>query len=160
MAETPELNVFVYGTLKRDQRNHERFCRGVLAIREATVQGRLYDLPYGFPALVVPNENVQAIGTTDYVADTEKQNRALPTMRATSPGWDAVYGEIFSFDDPEERLPALDGLEGFRPGEKSFYSRVLIPATLAETGTSVMVWAYAIESAKGIYLPGGHWPAQ
>jgi gamma-glutamylcyclotransferase (GGCT)/AIG2-like uncharacterized protein YtfP len=127
-------------------------------VREATVQGRLYDLPYGFPALVVPEEDVQAIGTTNYLADTEKQNHATPVTRATSPGWDAVHGELFSFDDPEERLPALDSLESFRPGEKSFYKRILIPATVVATGTSVPAWAYTIESASGVYLPGGRWP--
>ena len=63
-----------------------------------------------------------------------------------------------SFDDPGERLPALDGLEGFRPGEEGFYRRVLIPATLARTGTIVLAWAYAIESESGVYLPGGRWP--
>ncbi len=31
------LDVFVYGTLKRGQRNHERFCRGVLAVSESSV---------------------------------------------------------------------------------------------------------------------------
>ncbi|MDQ3638066.1 MAG: gamma-glutamylcyclotransferase, partial [Actinomycetota bacterium] len=70
------LDVFVYGTLKRGQRNHERFCRGVLAVREATVRGRLYDLPFGFPALVVPKEDVWATGTADYRADVEAQNHA------------------------------------------------------------------------------------
>ena len=130
----------------------------MLAAREATVQGRLYDLPYGFPALVVPEEDVQAIGTTNYLADTKKQNNATPITRAISPGWDAVHGELFSFDDPEERLPALDALEGFRPGEQSFYKRVLVPAELVPTGTTVLAWAYATESASGMYLPGGHWP--
>jgi gamma-glutamylcyclotransferase (GGCT)/AIG2-like uncharacterized protein YtfP len=74
-------------------------------------------------------------------------------------GWDTVYGEIFGFDDPEERLPALDGLEGFHPGKDSFYRRVLIPVTPAQTGTAVLVWAYANESESGIYLSGGRWPA-
>lgn len=128
-------------------------------MREATVRGRLYDLPYGFPAVVVPEEDVQAIGTTNYLADTEKQNHAAHVTGAIPPGWDAVHGELFYFDDPEERLAALDALESFRPGEKSFYTRVLIPATLLETGTSVLAWAYAIESASGVYVPGGRWQA-
>ena len=128
-------------------------------MREATVRGRLYDLPYGFPAVVVPEEDVQAIGTTNYLADTEKQIHAAQVTGAIPPGWDAVHGELFSFDDPEERLAALDVLESFRPGEKSFYTRVLIPATLLETGTSVLAWAYAIESASGVYVPGGRWQA-
>ncbi|MBA3475066.1 MAG: gamma-glutamylcyclotransferase [Rubrobacter sp.] len=152
------LDVFVYGTLKRGQRNHERFCRGVLAVREATVRGRLYDLPFGFPALVVPKEDVWATGTADYRADVEAQNHARTGTPVTSPNQDVVHGELMSFDDSEERLPALDGLEGFRPGGKSFYGRVLVPATLAETGAIVPVWIYVVESASGVYLPGGCWP--
>lgn len=128
-------------------------------MREATIRGRLYDLPYGFPAVVIPEQDVRAIGTANYLADTEKQNNATPVTGAIPPGGDAVHGELFSFDDPEERLAALDALESFRPGEESFYTRVLIPATLLETGTFVLAWAYAIESASGVYLPNGRWPA-
>lgn len=157
-AEPTRLGVFVYGTLKRGQRNHDRFCRGVLTMAEATVRGRLYDLPLGFPALVVPQEDVIAIGTTDYLADAEKQHRAPPGPATSLPDWNTVYGELLSFDDPVERLPALDGLEGFYPPAKSFYRRVLVAATLMEISESVLVWAYAVESARGIHLPGGHWP--
>lgn len=152
------LDVFVYGTLKRGQRNHERFCRGVLAVREATVRGLLYDLPFGFPALVVPKEDVWTTGTANYRADVEAQNNARTGTLGTSPNRDVVHGELMSFDDSEERLPALDSLEGFRPGEKSCYGRVLGPATVAETGAIVPAWVYVVESASGVYLPGGCWP--
>jgi gamma-glutamylcyclotransferase (GGCT)/AIG2-like uncharacterized protein YtfP len=152
------LNVFVYGTLKRGQRNHERFCREALAVREATVRGWLYNLPFGFPALVVPKEDVWATGTADYRADVEAQNHARTGTPGTSPNRDVVHGELMSFDDPEERLPALDDLEDFRPSEKSFYGRVLVPATVAETSAIVPAWVYVVESASGVYLPGGCWP--
>ncbi len=122
------------------------------------MQGRLYDLPFGFPALVVPEEDVRAIGTADYLADADAQNRAQAGLRESLSGYDAVHGELLSFDDPRERLPALDGLEGFRPGEKSFYKRVLVPATLTETGKTVLAWTYAVETTNGVYLPEGRWP--
>jgi gamma-glutamylcyclotransferase (GGCT)/AIG2-like uncharacterized protein YtfP len=154
------LNVFVYGTLKRGQRNHDRFCQGLVSAREATVRGRLYHLPYGFPALVVPGEDVRATGTTGYLADAERGRIGEAGPQRALAGWDTVYGEILGFDDPRERLPALDGLEGFRPGEESFYERVLIPATLLWTGTTVLAWAYAVDSGSGTYLPDGRWPAQ
>ena len=153
------LNVFVYGTLKRGQRNHGRLCDGLVTAREATVRGRLYDLPYGYPALVVPEEDIFATGTTDYPADAERGRAAEAGPQGAPSGWGTVYGEIFGFDDPEERLPALDDLEGFHPDEESFYRRVLIPATPTPTGTTVLVWAYAIESESGVYLPDGRWPA-
>ncbi|MCA1719309.1 MAG: gamma-glutamylcyclotransferase [Actinobacteria bacterium] len=153
------LDVFVYGTLKRGQRNHERFCRGALAMREATVRGRLYDLPFGFPALAVPKEDVQATGTGDYLFDARTRSHAQTGPQEVSPNWDMVYGELLTFDDPEKRLPGLDALEGFRPGESGLYRRVLVPATLAEAGTTVLAWTYAVDSTSGTYLPEGRWPA-
>lgn len=157
-AEPARLGIFVYGTLKRGQRNHDRFCRGVLAVIEATVRGRLYDLPLGFPALVVPQEDVQAVGTAGYLTNMEKQQNARFGPRTSLPGWDTVHGEVLTFDDPGDRLPALDSLEDFRPDEKGFYERVLIPARLVKTGETVPAWAYAVESVDSVYLPGGLWP--
>ena len=152
------LNLFVYGTLKRGQSNHERFCRGLISVQEATVWGRLYELPFGFPALVIPETEVRATGTTNYLTDAEAGRYEEAEVSETPSSWDTVWGELLVFDDPEKRLPMLDDLEFFRPGEESFYKRVLIPATLAETGTTLLAWAYAIESMSGLYLPGGHWP--
>jgi gamma-glutamylcyclotransferase (GGCT)/AIG2-like uncharacterized protein YtfP len=125
--------------------------------REATVRGRLYHLPYGYPALIVPETDIRATGTTDYPADAEKGGVAEAGSQEGLSGWDTVYGEVLSFDDPGERLPALDRLEGFRPDEESFYRRVLTPATLSRTGATVLAWIYAIESESGVYLPGGRW---
>ena len=153
------LNLFVYGTLKRGQSNHERFCRGLISVQEATVRGRLYELPVGFPALVVPEADMRATGTMNYLADAEAAARYNIVEASEIPsGWDTVQGELLVFDDPEERLPILDDLEGFRPGEKSFYRRVLVPTTLLETGATVPAWAYALKSASGLYLRGGRWP--
>jgi gamma-glutamylcyclotransferase (GGCT)/AIG2-like uncharacterized protein YtfP len=45
------LPVLVYGTLRRGMANHDRFCFDVLDVVPASTAGRLYDLPYGFPAL-------------------------------------------------------------------------------------------------------------
>lgn len=123
------------------------------------MRGRLYELSYGFPALVAPEADIRATGTTDYSADAEVQDRAQAGPRVRSSDRGVVYGDLLSFDDPEERLPAFDELEGFHPGEESFYVRVLIPAPLAETGTTVLAWAYVVQSASGRHLPDGRWPA-
>ncbi len=148
------IDVFVYGTLKRGERNHDRFCSGALRVSDATIRGRLYDLPFGFPALVVPAENILAIGTTDYLADAEKQRATVSEAKSSDP--DTVYGELFTFDDALDRLPTLDGLEGFRPGESNLYRRVLIPVH-ADSGTQ-LAWAYAMEKPSGEHLPDGRWP--
>jgi gamma-glutamylcyclotransferase (GGCT)/AIG2-like uncharacterized protein YtfP len=152
--------VFVYGTLKRGFDNHVRLCRGVARVEAATVRGRLYEFPFGFPALVVPEEDILARGTTDYSADAEMQHDARAVAPATpGEGWDTVRGELLTFGDPETRLPALDALEGFRPGETSLYSRVLLPIR-APGGETTPAWTYAMPGARGAYLPDGRWPAR
>lgn len=52
-------HVFVYGTLMRGMRNHDHFCGDALTIEPAVTIGRLYHLPYGFPAMFdVPDGQV------------------------------------------------------------------------------------------------------
>jgi gamma-glutamylcyclotransferase (GGCT)/AIG2-like uncharacterized protein YtfP len=127
-------------------------------VREATIRGRLYELPYGFPALVVPDEDILATGSTNYLADAEEQQHVLLGSRGPSTRWDTVHGELMIFDDPEERLPALDALEGYVPGEEGLYERVLVPVEVADE--SVLAWTYRIMRITGVYLSGGDWPAE
>jgi gamma-glutamylcyclotransferase (GGCT)/AIG2-like uncharacterized protein YtfP len=72
--------MFFYGTLKRGQSNHDRFCRGAVRIEPATTLGQLYELPFGFPGLRVDAANVRAVGTRDYLADAEKQSESTPPL--------------------------------------------------------------------------------
>jgi gamma-glutamylcyclotransferase (GGCT)/AIG2-like uncharacterized protein YtfP len=148
--------LFFYGTLKRGHRNHDIFCQGSLRVEEATVRGRLYELLSGYPVLVVPEEDVRATGTADPVGDASKQQE-LNHVEVHRPDGTVIYGELFTFDDPEERLPALDRLEGFDPDGPSPYRRVLIPAETSD-GARVMAWAYVTEDSSGTHLPGGRWP--
>jgi gamma-glutamylcyclotransferase (GGCT)/AIG2-like uncharacterized protein YtfP len=148
--------MFFYGTLKRGHANHDLFCQGYLRAEEATVRGRIYDLPSGYPALVVPEEDVRAAGTADPLKDAFEQQR-LGRADVYGPDGTLVSGELLTFDDPEERLPALDRLEGFAAGKPSPYRRVLIPAEISE-GAGVLAWAYVTEGSSGIHLPGGRWP--
>jgi gamma-glutamylcyclotransferase (GGCT)/AIG2-like uncharacterized protein YtfP len=147
--------MFFYGTLKRGHANHDLYCRGYLRAEEATVRGRLYDLPSGYPALVVPEEDVRAIGTADPLGDASEQQ--LAHAKVYRPDGTLVAGELLTFDDPGERLPALDRLEGFDPARPSLYRRVLIPAETSG-GEGVLAWAYVIEGSSGTHLPGGSWP--
>jgi gamma-glutamylcyclotransferase (GGCT)/AIG2-like uncharacterized protein YtfP len=147
--------MFFYGTLKRGHANHDLFCRGYLRVEEAKVRGRLYDLPSGYPALVVPEEDIRAIGTADPLEDASEQQ--LGNDGAHRPDGTLVSGELLIFDDPEERLPALDRLESYDPAGPSLYRRVLIPAETSR-GEGVLAWAYVTEGASGTYLPGGSWP--
>ena len=151
------FRLFVYGTLKRGYSNHDLFCDNALNAEEATTCGDLYDLPFGFPAMVVPSKSVLAVGTTDYAFDASEQYKLNAAAR--KPGTDKVakvFGEIFTFDNPTVRLPKLDHLEGFDPAGSSLYRRILIPV---DTATDiVLAWAYATEKPTGTRILDGHWP--
>jgi gamma-glutamylcyclotransferase (GGCT)/AIG2-like uncharacterized protein YtfP len=152
------LRMFFYGTLKRGQANHDRFCRSALRTEPATALGHLYGMPFGFPGLHVREGDVRAVGTSDYLADTFKQRQSPPALPASDPGWDLVHGELFAFEDPEERLATLDAFEGYTPGENGMYERVLIP--VRTHGEILLAWAYQLKRPAGTYLPGGCWPAE
>jgi len=150
--------MFFYGTLKRGQSNHDRFCRAAVRVEPATTLGHLYELPFGFPGLRVYGGDVRAVGTTDYLADAEKQREVPPAPLASVPAWDLVHGELFTFEDPERRVIAFDTLEGYAPSEDSLHQRVLIPVHAG--GKTLLAWAYELKRPSGTYLPDGRWPAR
>jgi gamma-glutamylcyclotransferase (GGCT)/AIG2-like uncharacterized protein YtfP len=158
MVETdPHLTMFFYGTLKRGHANHDQFCRGYLSAEEARTRGRLYHLPFGYPALVIDEEDIRAVGTADPTSEASEQ-RSLGLTGARLLDGPRVSGELFAFGDPEVRLPVLDRLEGFDPARgPSLYRRVLIPVETSG-GVALLAWAYVVDSASGVYLPGGRWP--
>jgi gamma-glutamylcyclotransferase (GGCT)/AIG2-like uncharacterized protein YtfP len=149
--------VFVYGTLKRGGRYHA-YCRGGLMVAEARVEGVLYDLPEGYPAIVLPEATVLAVGTDDPAADAREAKR-VAGQYLTEPGSPTVHGELYTFDDPGERLPALDALEEFFPEDPaSPYRRVLVPV-LPLVGGVTPAWTYAARGPRGTHLPSGRWSA-
>jgi len=164
------LRLFVYGTLKRGFWNHDRFCRGVLAVEDALVRGRLFETSSGIPVLQVPEEDILAVGTTNPLADVATQARVVARMsnpeptpdrlpkKGTGAPWGPVYGEILTFDDPENRLPAIDRLEGFHPGGPCLYRRVLVPVWI--NGTVLPAWLYVVGdrwTGSVKELTGGIW---
>jgi gamma-glutamylcyclotransferase (GGCT)/AIG2-like uncharacterized protein YtfP len=156
MGDGPPLLMFFYGTLKRGGRNHERYCGGALGVEEGAVRGDVYDLPFGYPALVVPEESIHAFGTGDFARDAKEQR--LGQASVASLEGPRVYGEIFAFDDPGSRLPAIDRLEGFDPADASnHYRRALLPVERSD-GSGLLAWAYVVAESSGIHLPGGRWP--
>ncbi len=149
--------MFFYGTLKRGGYNHP-YCRGGRMTAEARIEGLLYDLPEGYPAIVVPEDTVLAVGTDDPLRDAHEAN-ALTRSSLAEPGTTAVHGELYTFDDPEERLPLLDELEDFFPKDPSSpYRRVLVPVR-PDGGGVTLAWAYAARRPRGTHLPDGRWPA-
>ena len=113
----------------------------------------------------VPDEDILAHGTGDPLADVGTQARLSgqwrprPVSESTTVGASgAVYGELLTFDDPLSRLPAIDRLEGFRPGGSSLYRRVLVPATI--NGIRELAWVYTVEATriKRRRIVSGRWP--
>lgn len=155
--------LFVYGTLKRGCWNHDRFCRAALHIQEATVRGQLYELPSGIPVLQVSEDDMLAAATGDFPADVAVQKRlaSMLTSQRLEPPMDGevVHGELFTFDDPAQRMPAIDRLEGFRPGQASMYRRVLTPVFTKDK--VVAAWVYVTDSEQSLRsckrLKDGRW---
>ncbi|WP_246041622.1 gamma-glutamylcyclotransferase family protein [Desulfoglaeba alkanexedens] len=165
------LRLFVYGTLKPGFWNHDRFCRGVLAVEDAVVRGRLFETSSGIPVLQVPEEDILAVGTTNPRADVATQAHVTarvsnpeptpdrPPKKGTGAPWGDVYGEPLTFDDPETRLPTIDRLEGFYPGGPCLYRRVLVPILV--NGAVLPAWLYVGEnpmSRRFTPLGESRWP--
>lgn len=154
-ASRPGIRLFVYGTLKKGFRNHDRFCSNAISIEPATTWGRLYQLPAGFPALEVPTISILATGTADPLADTRTQNETKIPQSALklfsnnphsainnqqSSDWDLVHGELMTFTNPGFDLPPIDRLEAFNPNGRCVYKRVLMAV---ETENQIRpVWLY------------------
>jgi gamma-glutamylcyclotransferase (GGCT)/AIG2-like uncharacterized protein YtfP len=161
------LQLFVYGTLRRGYANHGRYCQGVRAVQAASVPGRLYRLPSGYPALVLPERLILARAGHSVQRDLALLRRwnaashPLPLsllFENCYDGW--VAGELLYFDDFEARLAALDDLEGFRRNGRGLYLRVLAPVRLSRSGGVRAAWTYVMPEAgnRGRLLTSGRWP--
>lgn len=118
------MQIFVYGTLKFGRRNHYFYCLDAVKIETGFVQGKLYLLPAGFPALKVNEDSILAIGTKDLQADFIVQKEAK-TLKQSGEEW--IQGEIITLKTPEG-IRGVDRLESFNPGGASMYRRVLVTA--------------------------------
>lgn len=161
----PNITLFVYGTLKCGQWNHDHYCRSAISIvSAATVVGRLYVLPAGYPALEIPTTMILGHGTANPLADAAAQAGSAAdiddqahVIRPEAGDWSLVRGELIAFADPLHALQPIDRLEGFRPGQRSHYQRVLVPVRIEEQ--ICCAWTY-IQSAgpDHQFLPKGIWP--
>ena len=137
------LRLFAWGTLKSGYWNHDPFCGGALEIREARIRGRLYERP-GFPVLEGPGRGCPRPGdrrpvgrhrhtgllgghtgapvrsggvvTPDPSPKAPQRVPGAPCTGSCSPSTTLIPA-----------LPAIDRLEGFRPGGSSLYRRVAGP---------------------------------
>lgn len=154
------FRLFVYGTLKRGYWNHETYCRSAVAIEEATVRGRLYELPSAIPVLLVPDNDVLAVGSGCVLDDILRQDTAAARSEGRLlDGWDEVHGELITLADPAA-VEDIDRLEGFRPGRPCLYRRVLVSVMTAGTPMQP-AWCYVLgipSSRTIIPLGKDSWP--
>lgn len=127
------FKLFVYGTLKPNEINYQRYCAGkVLAAVPAMVYGQLYALPVGYPALVEGSDRVY--GTVLSFQD--------PQLLAV--------------------LDVLEGYDPQRRPEQNDYQRECIEAYDGSGKAIGSVWVYRmtrqrVQQERGVYLPTGVW---
>ncbi len=135
------FRLFVYGTLKSGYWNHEAYCRSAATVDEATVRGRLYELPSAIPVMLVPDDDILAVGSDRILDDILRQDTtAASAAQRLQDDWDEVHGELITFADPAV-VEDIDRLEGFRPGRPCLYRRVLVLVTTANTPAQP-AWCY------------------
>lgn len=91
------------------------------------------------------------------MVDAEVQQRfECPEFKRPAGDWDLISGELMGFEWPEQVLPPIDRLEGFRPGEPSLYQRVLVP--VLSDGLCLPAWTYwMVEPRNGKRIQDGEW---
>ncbi len=138
---------FFYGSLMERFRNFNRFVKKrVVSIEIGYCRGYLYNLPMGFPGLIVPDD-------------------PCPTL---------VAGEIMRFDKPMRMMKILDRLEHYIPGneKRSIYLRRRMPVFTAAAGDddtplrTVEAWIYvyperhlSYEHQRELRIECGQWKA-
>jgi gamma-glutamylcyclotransferase (GGCT)/AIG2-like uncharacterized protein YtfP len=130
------LPLFVYGTLRPGLANHARFCFDATAARPATIAGRLYCMPDGYPAVT-----------------SDARGRVLGAL-LTFPDPAAALRRI----DP---LEGVDPSAGPGVAAERYERRVLLAVPLAG-GPAEPAWAYVChpdQVAAGRLVPGGDWVA-
>lgn len=132
MAEAMDA-VFVYGTLKPGEAYYERYCQPhAIAAIPAQVQGRLYRLPQGYPALAPGKSWVQGI---------------LLTL---------ANGTDLSAID------AFEGYDPAQSPHQNEYQRLAWPILSLTDQCLGQAWVYVMADSRvarygGILIPQGYW---
>lgn len=144
--------LFVYGTLRHDQPEHARYCRGVRGWQAAWLHAELWILPAGYRIVRVPAASVLFVAGADPGRDEERRAGLTPDAIAAAAAAGAagtngarVEGELLRFRDAAEAWPPLDAWEEFSPGRvRRGYARAVVPAVVPKNSvrTTVAAWAY------------------
>ena len=107
----------------------------------------------GFPALELPSEAILAHGTSDHKADLQThqkhtvEHESWCPLTEFGPNWGIAHGQVLTFPYPGLQLEGMDRLEGFRPGGRCLYQRVLAKARW--NGQTGPVWVYLMTNLRG-----------
>jgi len=123
-------HVLCYGTLMKGLAHHARFCGDALTIEPAVTTGRLFHLPYGYPAMFdVPDR--QVLGEVMTFPDIEETLRALDYLEGYHPEGRSHYLRIskpvtilprmktviaWCYVYPDDRLEEIEHIGEFIPG--------------------------------------------
>lgn len=145
------FNLFAYGTLQRGGRYHARYAAGYRSCVAASIWGRMYELSLGYPMLVVPDAAVIARGTKPEAHEWQHHgvSEEAPSsglLQRPQGDWQCIRGELFEFDDPQQRLAKLDELEGFQIPGPSLYDRVLL--WVAVDAAPCVAWTYVAPQGR------------
>jgi gamma-glutamylcyclotransferase (GGCT)/AIG2-like uncharacterized protein YtfP len=111
--------VFVYGTLKPGEVNYQRYCQGkVIHAQAAIARGQLYDLPLGYPAMILGE------------------------------GWVKGFVLTFDNPEILDILDELEAYSPHRPPTANEYQRCQIEALTLMGHSLGFVWAYLMNDAQ------------
>lgn len=135
------IRVFVYGTLKPGAVNHWVCARQVLASQPAIAFGRLYSLPFGYPALTPGDQPVQG-----FVLSFAPDSDILPLLDA------------FEQHDPQVFQRFAPGMAIHAYG----YQRQQISVFNPQQQPIGQAWAYRmtteqVERLGGVPIMSGQW---
>ena len=131
---TPSIEaIFVYGTLKPGEAYYQRYCQGsAVSATPAQVQGALYHLPQGYPALTFGEHRVRG--------------SLLHLVKGAS------LNEIDQFESYD---PALEPTQ-------NEYQRLAWPVMDLRGQLLEYAWMYVMAGSKvsrygGVWIPTGFW---
>ncbi|MEH2314766.1 MAG: gamma-glutamylcyclotransferase [Nostoc sp.] len=127
------VQVFVYGTLKPGEANYKKYCTDkIIDVKRAFVQGKLFALPMGYPAMTLGNTQVYG------------------------------YLLSFSNPRILNELDLLENYQSTRQPSENLYNRQIIEIYQPQSLSLGLAWVYLmtldqINQLGGFLQPDGWW---
>lgn len=138
------LNFFVYGTLKPGEVNHWVCAPYIATIQPAIVSGRLYHLPFGYPAVTIEEDGIVQGYLCSFTA-----SKIVSIL------------DEFEQHDPQ----TFEHLAPGRAFAANQYSRKLLTIFTPKRSRLGYAWGYVmtreqIRCLSGQWVPGGIWSSR